>query len=230
MGALSALRRWNRRRRGRGRADQRPRRGGIDRRLHVGSGSQHLDGWINLDIRPLPGVDVVVDVTRGLAFSDIDAVFAEHFLEHLAADDALSFMSEVRRILRPDGRFRLSTPNLDWVWLTHYRLEADADDKVRGALALNRAFHGWEHKFLWNRETLELALSATGFRDLSWHRHGDSDREELRGLERHETYDDSEDLPHVLIVEAGRGEPDARLLKALRERFQRELLDHVAGY
>ncbi len=200
------------------------------RRLHVGSGSQHLEGWINLDLRPLPGVDVVVDVTRGLAFSDVDAVFAEHFLEHLAADDALDFLVAVRRILQDRGRLRLSTPNLDWVWLTHYRLEAAADDKVRGGLALNRAFHGWEHKFLWNRETLELALLATGFRDLCWHRHGESDFEDFRDLERHETYDDTEDLPHVLIVEARRGTSDPKQLEALRERFQRELLDHVAGY
>ncbi len=199
-------------------------------RLHVGSGSQHLDGWINLDLRPLPGVDVVVDVTRGLAVTDAEAVFAEHFLEHLAADHALDVLAEVRRILRPEGRIRLSTPNLDWVWKTHYRLEAEPEAKIEGGLALNRAFHGWEHKFLWNRETLEHALVATGFRDLAWHRYGESDFDDFRGLERHETYGDDMHLPHVLIVEAQRGAPDRRRLAALRKRFQRELLDHVAGY
>ena len=199
-------------------------------RLHVGSGSQRLEGWINVDIRPFPGVDVVTDISRGLAFSDAEAVFAEHFLEHLAADHALDFLAAVRLILRPGGRLRLSTPNLDWVWLTHYDPDAAPDDKVQGALALNRAFHGWEHKFLWNRETLDLALRATGFADLTWHRYGESEIEHLRGLERHETYGDAGDLQHVLIVEAGPGKPDAEALDALRQRFQQEFLDHVAGY
>lgn len=199
-------------------------------RLHIGAGGQRLEGWVNVDIRPFPGVDVVADVTRGLDFADVDAVFAEHFLEHLAVDDALDFLASVHRMLSSTGRLRLSTPNLDWVWRTHYGLEAPADDKVRGALALNRAFHGWEHKFLWNRETLDLALRLTGFRELSWHRYGESTVEALRGLERHETYDDVEELPHVLIVEARRGESDAEGLAALRERLQREFLNHVAGY
>ena len=200
------------------------------RRLHIGSGSQRFEGWTNVDIRPFPGVDVVADVTKGLAFSDVEAVYAEHFLEHLAMNDALDFLQAVHRVLSAEGRLRLSTPNLDWVWLTHYRLEGEADARVDNALMLNRAFYGWEHKFVWNRETLELALRGTGFRDLSWHRYGDSDSEAFRDLERHETYDDSEDLPHVLIVEALRGTPDPEVLEALRGRIERELLIHVAGY
>ncbi len=206
------------------------RTSGAGPRLHIGSGSQRLDGWINVDIRPFPGVDVVTDISRGLPFSGAEAVFAEHFLEHLAADHALDFLTAVQHILRPQGRLRLSTPNLDWVWLTHYSLDAEPDEKVQGALALNRAFHGWEHKFLWNHETLEVALAATGFRDLAWHRYGESDAEHLRGLERHETYGDSEDLQHVLIVEASPGTPDATGLETLRQRFRRDFLDHVAGY
>ncbi len=200
------------------------------RRLHVGAGSQRLEGWINVDIRPFPGVDLVADVTQGLGLSDIDAVFAEHFLEHLAVDHALSFLTEVQQMLNPGCRLRLSTPNLDWTWHTHYCLEAPPERKVEAAVALNRAFYGWEHKFLWNRQTLELALRATGFRDLSWHRHGESGVDYLRGLERHETYTDTDELPHVLIVEAAKGTPDPEGLEALRARLQREFLDHVAGY
>ena len=199
-------------------------------RLHIGSGSQRLKGWINVDIRPLPGVDVVTDISRGLPFSDADTVFAEHFLEHLAADHALDFLAAIHRILRQTGRLRLSTPNLDWVWSTHYRLDASPDDKVHAALALNRAFHGWEHKFIWNREILELALIVIGYRDLTWHAHGESDVAHLRGIERHEAYEETEDLRHVLIVEALKGTPDPRGLRALRERLQRDFLDHVAGY
>ncbi len=199
-------------------------------RLHIGSGSQRLEDWVNVDIRPFPGVDLVADVNRGLDFASVDAVYAEHFLEHLAADDAFDFLAAIYRMLTPEGRLRLSTPNLDWVWRTHYRLAGPAEHKIASALKINRAFHGWEHKFLWNQETLSAALVATGFNNLRWYRHGESDDATFRGLERHETYGDSDDLPHVLIVEARRGTSQPEALASLRERVQREFLDHVAGY
>lgn len=167
---------------------------------------------------------MVADVRRGLPYSGVDAIYAEHFLEHLAIDDALGFLGECHRVLRPGGWLRLSTPNLDWVWLTHYRLEAPPDEKQHRALMLNRAFYGWRHRFLWNREMLGRALEACGFDEVTWRRYGESGRPELSGLERHETYDDSPELPHVIIAEARRGQPRPRELEALRALVDRELL------
>lgn len=197
-------------------------------RLHVGCGDKHLDGWVNIDHQKLPGVDVVADVTDGLKFSNAEAVYAEHFLEHLPILAVLSFFGECHRVLGDDGVIRLSTPNLDWVWLTHYRLEgASPEEKSSMAININRAFHGWEHQFLWNREMLTEALEACGFTDLSWHRYGKSGRDVFRGLERHETYEDSEALPHVLIVEAVKGEAQPERLAALKERIQANFLNHM---
>jgi predicted SAM-dependent methyltransferase len=199
-------------------------------RLHIGSGAQRLPGWLNVDIRPLPGVDVVADVTQGLDFRDIEAVYAEHFLEHLPPDAALDFLTEVHRVLAADGRLRLSTPNLDWVWRSHYRMDVTVERKRDMALMINRAFHGWEHKFLWNREILGQALLCSGFRDLVWHRYGESDSPLFRDVERHETYEDEEAYPHVIIAEGAKGTPDPEGLGALRQRFRDEFLDHVAAY
>jgi predicted SAM-dependent methyltransferase len=196
-------------------------------RLHVGCGGVHLDGWINIDLRRLPGVDVVADVTKRLDFREVEAVFAEHFLEHLPVEAALSFLLDVRRVLRPDGWLRLSTPNLDWVWATHYRLGADDETSRQGALALNRGFYGWGHRFLWNRAMLGEALEACGFEALRYCRYGESPLPILQGLEHHETCEDTADLPHVLIVEARRGPERPERLKALHNRLRRDLLDHM---
>lgn len=197
-------------------------------RLHVGSGRERLEGWLNVDIQALPGVDVVADVTHGLQFSNVEAIFAEHFLEHLAIDKALAFLLESHRVLGPDGWIRLSTPNLDWVWSTHYRLDQDADGKRNAALALNRAFHGWRHQFLWNREMLGEALAACGFDPVHWCRYGESELAIFQGIERHETYGDAPDLPHVIIAEARKGTPQPQRLARFRDLIQRELLNHMA--
>ena len=191
-------------------------------RLHVGSGGHHLDGWVNLDIEPLEGVDVVLDVTRGIPYRSAAAVFAEHFLEHLEVDRAVAFLLDVHRALAPGGVLRLSTPNLEWVMATNY-----AAGEERDPVAVNRAFHAWGHRFLWDRRLLEEALLACGFINLQWAGYGASSRPELDGLEGHVEYGDSPELTHVLVVEAERGNPQSELLRGLIERLQRDLLHHV---
>lgn len=193
-------------------------------RLHVGCGRVRLEGWLNLDVQALPGVDLVVDVSKGLHFRDVEAVYAEHFLEHLALDAAVAFLEDVHRCLRPRGILRLSTPNLDWVWETHYSTSTPPEVRRVQGLRLNRAFHGWRHQFLWNRELLGETLLACGFTDLVWCRYGESRREALRGLERHDTYEDRPDLPHVLIVEAEKGPARSAALAELRTLLEREFL------
>lgn len=196
-------------------------------RLHIGSGNVRLPGWTNVDAQRLPGVDVVADVTRGLDFAAAEAVFSEHFLEHLAVDDALRFLLEAHRVLMDGGWVRLTTPNLDWVWLTHYRLEGEGAERREAALGINRAFRGWRHQFLWNREMLAEALAACGFEAVRWCRRGESELPFFRGLERHDTYEDNEGMPHILIVEARKGEPRPDRLRALRAAVQTGFLDHM---
>jgi SAM-dependent methyltransferase len=196
-------------------------------RLHIGSGNVRIPGWTNVDMQPLPGVDVIADVTRGLDFAGAEAVFSEHFLEHLALDDALRFLLEVHRVLAPGAWARLSTPNLDWVWQTHYRLVGEAAEKRAAALAINRAFRGWRHQFLWNGEILAEALAACGFEEIRWCRRGTSEIPLFRDLERHDTYGDTDEMPHILIAEARKGASRPERLEALRAAVQRDFLDHM---
>jgi len=195
-------------------------------RLHIGAGQRHLEGWINIDNQKLPGVDRVVDVRDGLPFSAVSSIFAEHFLEHLALDDGLAFLRECRSVLREDGILRVSTPNLTWVIATHYRLDESlpSDQGLFDCLRTNRAFHAWGHQFLYNRATLERALRAAGFADVTFHAYGESPNPELRGLEGHEKSGDVPELPHVLIAEAaGVAEHPAPLPAEWLAEFRRDL-------
>ncbi|HKD20230.1 MAG TPA: hypothetical protein VKG23_20445 [Thermoanaerobaculia bacterium] len=202
---------------GKGRSRPDPSRGPT--RLHIGCGQQAIPGWINIDNQGLPGVDQVLDVRRGLPFADVATIYAEHFLEHLSLDEGLAFLVECRRVLSEDGVLRLSTPSLDWVLTTHYRW-GDATDRDRrdDCMRLNRAFHGWGHQFLYNRPMLAATLRAAGFARADFHAYGESDVPELRGLERHETWNDTPELPHVIVVEAaGRARPETLPSDLLKE-------------
>lgn len=198
-------------------------------KLHVGSGRVKLDGWTNLDLQPLMEVDVRCDVTEALPFERVSRIFAEHFLEHLEVDRAIGFLAKANEILAPGGRIRLSTPNLDWVWTTNYELPSAAGRGDRGArilrgIAANRAFYCWRHRFLWNRELLAAAMQAAGFADLRWYGHGESDDPLFAGLERHETYSDTPDLPHILIVEGTKGRFERQAYQELLATLGREFL------
>jgi predicted SAM-dependent methyltransferase len=190
-------------------------------KLHLGSGPQVLPGWVNVDKDRYRGVKVR-DVRKGLPFKNVSFVFAEHFIEHLSYDEALRLMKECRRVLRDDGVLRLSTPNLDWVWATHYTL-TEPEKKVAACFYLNRAFRGWGHQFLYNQETLAATLQDAGFADIRRVEYGQSEHPELQGLERHEKSPDLGDLSHILIVEAsGRGGTAPEAMEGPRKDFLRD--------
>ncbi len=193
-------------------------------KLHLGSGPQILPGWVNLDNQPYPGVDKVLDVTRGLPFKNVEYIFAEHFIEHIPYPLAMNLLRECRRVLHEDGILRLSTPNLDWVWVTHYNLDLGESDQVRACFEINRAFRGWGHQFLYNERTLRATLLDAGFTNVTRVEYGQSSHATLRGLERHEKSLDYGELSHILIVEAsGRGGNPPDYLGAPRGDYLRDI-------
>jgi predicted SAM-dependent methyltransferase len=193
-------------------------------KLHIGCGPVHLDGWINIDNAKYPGVDKVLDVTRGLPFKDVSFIFAEHFIEHIPYPLTMKLLRECRRVMRDDGVLRLSTPNLDWVWFTHYKLDANDQEKLQACFALNRAFRGWGHQFLYNEHTLASTLRDAGFANVERREYGASPHPELHGLERHEKSADYGSLSHILIVEAWGGGGEApQDLDAPRGEYLRDI-------
>ena len=193
-------------------------------KIHLGSGRHHIPGWTNVDNQPYPGVDRVLDVARAFPFEDVSFIFAEHFIEHLDYRDALKLLRECRRAMRDGGVLRLSTPNLDWVWVSHYCRVLSDEDQIRGCFALNRAFRGWGHQFLYNFGTLAATLCDAGFADVVRCEYGESKHPKLHGLEAHERNPDFDGLSHILIVEAtGRGGEKSPDLDAPRSEYLRDV-------
>jgi predicted SAM-dependent methyltransferase len=194
-------------------------------RLNLGCGPNALEGWTNIDSVAHPGVDHVADLREGLPFDEVAFIYAEHFIEHLRYDDALSLMRECRRVLRDDGVLRLSTPNLDWVVASHYRRAFEKEEhELLGCFWMNLAFHGWGHQFLWNFATLKATLLDAGFADVIRVQYGESTHPELRAIEQHEKSDDFEELSHILIVEAsGRGGRAPEAIEDGRTAYRREI-------
>lgn len=81
------------------------------RRLNVGCGHDIRQGWLNLDVAPLPGVDLVHDLERfPWPFEDgaFDEIVLIHVLEHLS--DTVKAMNELYRIAAPGGKVTIRVP------------------------------------------------------------------------------------------------------------------------
>jgi SAM-dependent methyltransferase len=77
--------------------------------LYIGGGGSFVDGYVNLDLFGLPGVDVVADAA-GLPFPDcvFQRVECDAVLEHVRLPDVV--MREIERVLQPGGFAHIVTP------------------------------------------------------------------------------------------------------------------------
>jgi len=196
------------------------------RRVQVGCGPHNiLADWWNVDIRGFQGIDEVMDVTQEWRWVDLlDCVYGEHFLEHLDIRQAISFLVFAGRALVPGGKIRLSTPALEYVLKTHFSHD-DAAGHISETFAMNRAFHGWGHKFLYSREMLQFLMRETGYGNAEFCKFGESSTEGLKNVERHGRPSEAAGYPAVWIIEAERTArpiaPSAELLHRAQAEFGR---------
>jgi predicted SAM-dependent methyltransferase len=164
-------------------------------KLHLGCGGVKLEGWINIDRWPRPGVvDVRWDVTKAFPLADASCsfIYHEHLLEHLTVDQGVALLTEGHRLLADGGVMRLAMPCLKDV-VDHYRSENWRDQEwlqwpeyrfvQTRAEMINLAFRRWGHQWLYDREELHRRLREAGFTrivNVGWR---ESAFVELRNLE-----------------------------------------------
>lgn len=83
--------------------------------LDIGCGGAKQEGYVGIDIRALPGVDVVHDLERfPWPFSDNEFDYARcsHVVEHITPHKGvfIEFMNEAWRILKEGAQLVIATP------------------------------------------------------------------------------------------------------------------------
>lgn len=153
--------------------------------LQVGCGPQVAPGFVNLDYRWVPGVDVVWDLARPLPFpaGRFQGIFTEHCLEHFHEAELVRLLAEMFRVLRPGGRVRIVVPSLE-IHARRY-LAAHTDTDAEPARVINRVFysgHDWMqgsrwvndgHHFIHDYASLSARLRAAGFDGIARTTHGE---------------------------------------------------------
>ena len=81
-------------------------------KLNLGCGKDIKDGWVNIDWKPYPGVDIVLDLNHGvLPYPDdsCEYIKAHDVLEHLPRWETIA--TECFRVLRPGGMLDVHVPH-----------------------------------------------------------------------------------------------------------------------
>jgi predicted SAM-dependent methyltransferase len=149
-------------------------------RLHLGSGSRLLPGWLNVDVTDS---DYDIDFTRRLPWpsESFSFIVSQHVIEHLELfGELIPLLGELKRVLRPGGEIWLSCPDMEKICrlysegrsveLVADRLDRDRGYSTKGAppqQIVNDLFHQWgEHRNLLDFTLLEWALKRAGFSDV----------------------------------------------------------------
>jgi predicted SAM-dependent methyltransferase len=135
-------------------------------RLHIGCGDRFIPGFVHVDIRRLPHVDVVTPLEQLGMFDDdsVTLVYASHVLEHFSRTAIPAVLAEWRRVLRPGGVLRLAVPDFEAL-ISVYRKTGELDS-VLGPL-VGRQDHPYNfHYMVFDRKKLSAMLCDAGFRDV----------------------------------------------------------------
>ena len=85
--------------------------------LNLGCGERFHSSWKNINFIST-GKDVMAhDLKQGIPFADnsFDVVYHSHVLEHFPKVEALTFIRECYRVLRPQGILRVVVPDLEQI-------------------------------------------------------------------------------------------------------------------
>jgi SAM-dependent methyltransferase len=147
------------------------------RKLHLGCGHIHIDGYCNVDILALPTVDLVDDVKKLNKFSDnyADSIYACHVLEHFAHSEIVPILERWLEVLKPGGEIRISVPDIDRIvkiyienW-AHFQTTGNTPwiGLLYGGQGDPYDFHKTGFNFCW----LSKLLTDVGFKEVEEYPH-----------------------------------------------------------
>ena len=136
-------------------------------KLNIG-GEQKKEGWKILNIQKKEGVDFIGDISDLSQFdeSSIDEIYASHIVEHVDQNKIKKTLKGIHRILKNDGKFYISVPDMDVLCRIFMAKEAPKKAKFH---AMTMMFGGQTdkydyHYFGWNYEFLNSYLLEAGFK------------------------------------------------------------------
>ncbi len=145
------------------------------RRVQFGCGQFAAPGWINTNLEPVPGADLIGDIRDGLPLNSdsVRYVASMHALCELPYLDVVPALRELRRVLEPGGVLRLGLPDLDRAIAAYARgdrsyftIPDEETPSLSGKFIVQMTWYGTNLMMFTYEFTREL-LERAGYRDIA---------------------------------------------------------------
>lgn len=122
------------------------------KRVVVGAGPTHYDGWVSTDMQALNLLEPAT-WRRFVAPGTLDAILAEHVWEHLTPEQAVVAAGTCFQFLKPGGYLRVAVPD------GHHPDPAYINDVRPGGTGDGAD----DHKVLYTHDTFAQVFATAGF-------------------------------------------------------------------
>ena len=138
-------------------------------KLNIG-GESKKEGWKILNIQKKPDIDFIGNINNLDQFDDesCEEIYASHIIEHVDQKTVLNTLKGINRILKKNGKFYISVPDMDS--LCHFFISPLANKKIK--FHVMRMIFGGQvdefdyHYFGWNYEFLNDYLIQAKFSEI----------------------------------------------------------------
>jgi len=144
------------------------------KRLNWGCGEHTARGWLNVDVKSGPGVDLSCDIREGIPVESdsIDYAVSVHALQELSIPELVPALAELRRALRPGGVLRLVLPDLAkgiQAYLggrdDYFQVDRAQARSAGGRFIVHMLWHGYS-RTLFTADFVEELLIKARFQDV----------------------------------------------------------------
>ena len=171
-----------------------------DIKVNIGCGSNRQKGYINIDVRYTPGIDLKAEMSwcyKHLG-GKCNEVYISHVLEHFESPgkdmrvhnkSVLGFLNSINHILVPGGIIRIAVPDFHALARLYIEKKYPLYPRLLGRLCGEQNYKENIHKCLFDRDFLEICLLRCGFDQIeSWDPNSlnlkkDASYDELAGLQ-----------------------------------------------
>jgi predicted SAM-dependent methyltransferase len=169
-------------------------------KLHIGCGHVILPKWVNLDIQPSEGVQIIDDarILNKIENNSCDIIYACHILEHISRNEVQKVLNKWFLKIKTGGKLRLAVP--DFEKITQRYMDTKNLGEVVGLIIGGHKDEWDKHGMVFDKNILTNMLLKSGFKYIKeW---------DWRETDHHQ-YDDFSQayLPHM--------EKDSGLLMSL---------------
>ena len=149
-------------------------------KVNIGCGANRQDGYINIDVRYTPGIDLKADMSWCYKHlkGKCNEVYISHILEHfeypgkeMRSHDRsiLGFLNNINQLLVQGGIIRIAVPDFHALAILYIEKQYPLYPRLLGRLCGEQNYKENMHKCLFDRDFLNMCLLRCGFDQVeSW--------------------------------------------------------------